>query len=231
MDETTDSCGRSVLNILFSYHNKTKLVNTIFLEVVNYTTISQSFINTINSYNISFDNIIFYISDNASYMKKAFTSILSPLIPQLFHNTCFAHIYNLVRETWVEFEHFKLLDIVVKNIKTSFVYSAARKRRWREHLILRSVHLNEDEALFEEETIQDLSVNLPPLPVKTRWNSWFKFVIWMKDYYQHFITFFIQEHAIQSSNAIKELKEIFENQNQCFYVEILIRFISFNAQR
>jgi len=99
MDETTDSCGRSVLNILFSYHNKTKLVNTIFLEVVNYTTISQSFINTINSYNISFDNIIFYISDNASYMKKAFTSILSPLISQLFHNTCFAHIYNLVRET------------------------------------------------------------------------------------------------------------------------------------
>ncbi len=74
-------------------------MNTIFLEVVNYTTISQSFINTINSYNISFDNIIFYISDNASYMKKAFTSILSPLIPQLFHNTCFAHIYNLVRET------------------------------------------------------------------------------------------------------------------------------------
>ena len=47
MDETTDSCGRSVLNILFSYHNKTKLVNTIFLEVVNYITISQSFINTV----------------------------------------------------------------------------------------------------------------------------------------------------------------------------------------
>ena len=110
-------------------------------------------------------------------MKKAFTSILSPLIPQLFHNTCFAHIYNLVRETWVEFEHFKFLDTVVKNIKTSFIYSAARKRRWREYLMLRSIHLNEDEALFEEEITEDLSVNLPPLPVKTRWNSWFKFVI------------------------------------------------------
>jgi hypothetical protein len=53
----------------------------------------------------------------------------------------------------------------------------------------------------------------------------------MKNYYHHFVIFFIQEHEIQSSNAIKELKEIFESQNQCFYVEILIHFISFNAQR
>ena len=91
--------------------------------------------------------------------------------------------------------------------------------------MLRSIHLNEDEALFEEEITEDLSVNLPPLPVKTRWNSWFKFVIWMKNYYHHFVTFFIQEHEIQSSNAIKELKEIFESQNQCFYVEILFHLM------
>src|SRR6185369_14872735 len=84
MDETTDSCGRSVLNILFSYCNKTKLVNTIFLEAVNHTTIAQSFVNTIHSYNIPFTNLIFFISDNASYMKKAFTDILFPLIPNLF---------------------------------------------------------------------------------------------------------------------------------------------------
>ena len=40
MDETTDSCGRSILNVLFSYQNKTKLVNTLFLETVNNTTIA-----------------------------------------------------------------------------------------------------------------------------------------------------------------------------------------------
>ena len=171
MDETTDSCGKSMLNILFSYHNKTKLVNTIFLEAVNHTTIAQSFINTIHSYNIPFTNLIFFISDNASYMKKAFTSILSPLILQLFHNTCFAHSYNLVGKTWVDFEYFKLLDIVVKHIKTLFVYLAARKRRWREHLISKSVILNANESLFDEESTQDLSANLPPLPIKTRWNS------------------------------------------------------------
>ena len=40
MDETTDSYGRNVLNILFSYYNKTKLVNTVFLQNVNHSTIA-----------------------------------------------------------------------------------------------------------------------------------------------------------------------------------------------
>jgi len=53
----------------------------------------------------------------------------------------------------------------------------------------------------------------------------------MKDYYQYFIIFFIEESATQNSNAIKELKEIFQNPSQCFYVDILIKFILFNVQR
>ena len=40
MNETTDNYGRSIFNILFSYHNKIKLVNTIFLEIVNYIIIA-----------------------------------------------------------------------------------------------------------------------------------------------------------------------------------------------
>jgi len=230
MDETTDSCGRSVLNILFSYHRKTKLVSTVFLERVNHTTISQSFVNTINSYNIPFDNLIFYISDNAAYMKKAYTDILSPLIPNLLHNTCLAHSYNLVGETWVEYENFKLLDLVVKNIKASFVYSTARKRRWREHLALKSISLDNFSFDYEENT-QDISVTLPPLPVKTRWNSWFKFVVWLNNYFKYFVTFFIQESRSEKNKAIKELADIFQDSHQCFYVELLIKFISFNAQR
>ncbi len=59
----------------------------------------------------------------------------------------------------------------MKHIKTLFVYSAVRKRRWREHLISKSVILNTNESLFDEESTQDLSANLPPLPIKTRWNS------------------------------------------------------------
>ncbi len=52
-------------------------------------------------------------------MLKAF-SILSPLMYQMKHNRCLAHILNLVGETWVEYKNFKLLDEVVMHIKASF---------------------------------------------------------------------------------------------------------------
>jgi len=60
VDETTDACGCSAVNILFSYEKYTKLVKTFFLEIVNYSTISQLIVTTINSYNIPYDRLIFF---------------------------------------------------------------------------------------------------------------------------------------------------------------------------
>ncbi len=96
---------------------------------MNYTIIAQFFVNTIHSYNIPFTNLIFFINDNASYMKKAFINILLLLISYLFYNIYFAYTYNLIGKTWVNFKDFKLLDNVMKHIKTLFVYSVTRKRR------------------------------------------------------------------------------------------------------
>lgn len=119
---------------------------------------------------------------------------------------------------------------MVKNIKASFVYSAARKRRWREHLALNAISL--DNFSFDlKGSAQDISITLPPLPVKTRWNSWFKFVVWLDRYFKYFITFYIQELRIDNNKSIKELVNIFQDSSQCFYAELLIKFISFNAQR
>ena len=104
------------------------MVKTSFLNVVNNTTISQLVISTLAFYDILFNNIILFITDNASYMLAAFR-VLSSLIPQLKHNTCFAHIFNLVGETWIEYKNFKFLDHIVSLIKSTFTYSLARKRR------------------------------------------------------------------------------------------------------
>ncbi|CAJ0648604.1 10976_t:CDS:2, partial [Entrophospora sp. SA101] len=175
VDETMDACGRSAVNILFSYGKYTKLVKTSFLEIVNYSTISQLIVTTINSYNIPYDRLTFLTSDSASYMLKAFRDCLSPLIPNLLHNTCFAHIFNLVGETWIDFDDFKILDQVVGFIKSAFVHSGRRKRRWLQHLT--------------EANNSDRDSKLPPLPVKTCWNSWFNFVFWLDANFLHlFIT-------------------------------------------
>jgi len=128
INETTDCCSRHAINILFSFDNKTKLAKTDFLPNVNASTISQFVMNTIHFYNISYQNIIFFISDNASYMKLAYSN-LSPFLPKIKHNCCLTQILNLIRETWVDFKKFELVDKLVTNFKAIFAYNSQRKIR------------------------------------------------------------------------------------------------------
>jgi hypothetical protein len=148
-------------------------------------------------------------------MLKAFT-ILSPLMPQMIHNPCLAHIYNLVGEALIDHENFKLLDTFIYSIKTLFVYSSARKRRWITYLNINAV----------------LNPTLPPLPVKTRWNSFFKFIFWCQPLFNHLINFFKEEENLNSdSKAIKKLIVIIENEEFCLLIDIIQSFITFNAKR
>jgi len=215
IDETTDRCGRHAVNILFSFDNKTKLARTDFLSRVNASTISQFVMDTIHSYNIPYQNIIFFISDNASYMKLAYSN-LSPFLPKMKHNCCLAHILNLIGETWIDFKRFELVDKLVMNFKAIFVYNSQRKIRWKEHLLQSNID----------------SPTLAPLPVKTRWNSWFSFLCWIKPLYSHVITFIKAEYSLNSdSKAMQYLRVICEHPDQILYIKIVICFITYNCSR
>ena len=96
MDETTDDCARSVVNTLFCYRNETKLVSVDFLERVNNTTMGQILTTTLTHFNISFNLPCLFLSDSAAYMKKCHREVLLPLMPQLIHVPCCAHIINLI---------------------------------------------------------------------------------------------------------------------------------------
>lgn len=96
MDETTDDCARSVVNTIFCYRDKTKLVSVDFLERVNNTTMGQVLMTILTNYNISFNLPRLFLSDSAAYMKKCYREVLSPLMPQLIHVPCCAHIINLI---------------------------------------------------------------------------------------------------------------------------------------
>lgn len=170
---------------------------------------------TLHFYNIPYKNVIFFISDNASYMKLAY-SHLSPFLPRMKHNCCLAHILNLIGETWVDFKKFELVEKLVSNFKTIFVYNSQRKIRWKEHLLQSNID----------------SPTLAPLPVKTRWNSWFSFLCWIKPLYSHVITFINAEYSInRDSKAIQYLKTFCEHQDHVLYVKIFICFITYNCGR
>ena len=156
-------------------------------------------------------------------MLKAF-QILSSLIPQLKHNRCLAHILNLVGETWINYKSFKFLVNIVTNIKKSFIHSPARKKRW---IVFLKSFISSTTTPPDQN-----SITLPPLPVKTRWNSWFKFVFWINQHIPQICKFYIEEETINNeSEAIRELATIFKNSAHIFTFEILVMFISFNAKR
>ena len=96
MDEATDDCSRSVVNTLFSYRNNTKLVSVNFLTQVNNATIGQNCVNIITTYQIPLSLPRVFVTDSAAYMKKSFWEVLKPLMPQLIHIPCCAHIINLI---------------------------------------------------------------------------------------------------------------------------------------
>jgi hypothetical protein len=96
MDESLDSCARCVVNTIFVYRNSTKLVSVDFLNSVNNSTMGQTLFYVLTNYNISFDEPILFLSDSATYMKKCYRDVLKPVMPQLIHAPCCAHILNLI---------------------------------------------------------------------------------------------------------------------------------------
>lgn len=215
VDETTDSAGRAAINVLFSFGNMTKLVTTNHLQAVNNITISQLVLNTIYSFNIDINNIIFFISDNASYMIKAYQN-LATLMPNLKHNTCIAHILNLVGETWQDFTYFQIVNDVTKLTKKTFTNNPGRKRRFIDFLKSNGVK----------------NPTLPPLPVKTRWNTWFSFVFWLGPHLDYVKNFYIAEADKHGgAESVKKLINIFNNCAYYYPLNIYVNFIIENANR
>jgi hypothetical protein len=96
MDESSDDCARSVVNTLFTYRADTKLVSVDFLIQVNNSTIAQTLFPILHAYNISLTLPRLFLSDSAAYMKKCYRDVLKPVMPQLIHLPCPAHILNLI---------------------------------------------------------------------------------------------------------------------------------------
>jgi len=62
-------------------------VDLIYLEHVNGTTVSQAIMQTLSKYDVDFNKVSAFITDNASYMSKNF-GILKGLLPNCVHVTC-----------------------------------------------------------------------------------------------------------------------------------------------
>uniref|UniRef100_H3AFC8 HAT C-terminal dimerisation domain-containing protein n=1 Tax=Latimeria chalumnae TaxID=7897 RepID=H3AFC8_LATCH len=199
-DESTDAQDQYVLHILFVLQGlndedasdsemKTILTDTMYLQTVNYTTISQAIVKCLNNFGVDFNNIIAFISDNATYVSKAYNQVLQGLLSNSVHLTCNAHIVALVSDIWRT--NFPEVDKLIATVKKVFKYCPSRKLHFKEHL---------------QSTVQvvgsNLRVKLPPEPVKTRWGSWYA----ATEYHAQYITSYST-----NTQVLKELKHLLDN--------------------
>ncbi|GBC02652.1 hypothetical protein RclHR1_04730013 [Rhizophagus clarus] len=226
IDETTDYYGQAVFNVFFNCGGQTSLARTEYLNIVNNISIAQLVMRTLHSYNVSFDKLAFFISDNAEYMLQAF-QVLSPLMPRLKHNRCLARIIDLVGESWIYYKNFKFLTNIVSNIEISFIQCPARKKRWCDLLSFLNFYATDSDY----NQFYGNWVILPYLPIKCDLISLFKFIIWISHHLSQLRTFYIGEEMINNeSEIIQELAMIFKNQTQFFIFEVFIMFIASNTK-
>ena len=67
-----------------------------FIVMANDADLLRTIITILTTYNISFNLPHLFLSDSAAYMKKCYREVLLPLMPQLIHVPCCAHIINLI---------------------------------------------------------------------------------------------------------------------------------------
>ncbi|KAL9698916.1 hypothetical protein quinque_002357 [Culex quinquefasciatus] len=216
-DEASDQQDRFILHIVFilpvtsGQQDKMEAVTAdlVFLDKVNATTVSRAIIQTLTKFDVDFDKVVVVLTDNATYMTKAVTS-LKVLLPNCIHLTCNAHILSLVGETFRR--NFPAVDRMIACFKSIFVHCSPRKLRYREFI---------GRECGSE-------VPLPPVPVVTRWNSWFRAVAHHAKYVEHYKKFIEAELLVSApTSALLELNDLFKTDS----VRVDVVFIMMNSTK
>lgn len=222
IDETTDYYGQLVFNVFFVCGGQTNLASTECPNITNNFSIAELVVKTLNYYNVSFDNVAFFIPNNSRYTLQAF-QVLSPILPQLKNNRCLVQILKSVGESWIYYKNFKFLTYIVLSIETSFIECPAREGRWNN--LLNSLNFYSVDPNYSQ-----LYGNLT-LPLTHDLISWFKFIFWIYQHISQLRTFYIEEENINpESKAIQELAMIFKDPIKFFIFEIFIMFVASNAK-
>ena len=165
-DETYDSKGRFVSCVLaaivppIGLSLQPLLLETFFeREPLDHAKVGQQIISTLSLYKVTYENVVGYGTDNASYMLASYVNPLSTLLPNCIHLTCVSHILNIVVKDFMS--QFSLAVSWSTKFASYFSKSGARKYRFEN--FLKAV---------------GLPVKLAPRPVPTRWTSTFDAILY-----------------------------------------------------
>ena len=212
-DETTDIRDHSILNVIASILGKPYLIGVIKMEACNHKTFSQAIIRSVTDIGIEFSQVISVVSNSAAYCKKAYRDVLSAVFSNSLHVLCLAHIVNLTAEVFHHYPDFSHMCDLVTMIKSSLYKKPGRKSRLLQ---------------FLADFISSTDVKLRPIPVSTRWNSWFSSVAYHARV--HLYEGFFKGEASKGM-AVERIIELVTHKE--LYPEICLHlyFIQENCQR
>ncbi|KAJ8876040.1 hypothetical protein PR048_023948, partial [Dryococelus australis] len=155
-DETTDRVGHCVFVVILyppeCTEEKLFVVSATYLDACNATSCSRAVSDAIKKYNISFDNILGFVSDSARSMTLCFETLKVVVGDHLLHVQYWAHTLNLLGNSWT-------LNKVITVVKSAFLNTRKRKSRYLNYL--------------EDKRAGKKPAKLFPAPMLTRWDSWF----------------------------------------------------------
>lgn len=192
-DETTDSCGRYIANLIVGAlrlePSSSYLVACKELDKTNHSTIAR-FVNEgikkIFPESSADERVFIFLSDAAPYMIKA-AKVLQVFYPNLIHVTCFAHgVHRLAEEVRSTFGNVNKL---ISSAKKVFLKAPARNNAYKEKLP---------------------NVPLPPEPVVTRWGTWIEAVLFYNEHFEA-IKGVVNDFDSAEAMAVRQSKEAFND--------------------
>lgn len=164
-DEATNRKGEAVFVNLFKIlPNDTSsevklLVSSVKnLSICNGDQCSKTILQTLNSFDVNFKNVVGITTDSAAYMNLCIRLLKELVNPNMIHIQCWAHKLDKVSQIF--YNKLLRLNECVSKVKKLFKNTRKRKNRYLKFLT--------DKYSFSKQK----KAKLFPLPVLTRWGSW-----------------------------------------------------------
>ncbi|XP_063216748.1 uncharacterized protein LOC134542793 [Bacillus rossius redtenbacheri] len=216
-DETTDKQGRCVFVIIFKIIEASHQVEIVvgdvhILETADAKSCSRAILDSLNKYNISYDSVLALVSDSARYMGKCFDTLTNLMSDNVVVIQCWAHKLNLILN--VLGKHLPELQNATSKIKSAFLNTRKRKHLFRQ---------------FLDDKYEAGRVPLFPMPVLTRWSSWYESVAYVSDYIEAIVEFMKSDDIASVSNVgVQYLASL--SQEQVLNVKVQAAFIKETAK-
>lgn len=105
------------------------------------------------------------------------------------------------------------------------LHSKSRRNLYMDFLKRHGIRKNNHDSDDDENETSQLTLRFMPLPVATRWCSWFEMAFYVYKYLDYIRRFYEEEQQVETSEVVNNIVAIFTSSNENRLVEVYLAFI------